>query len=115
MPPTSPKKHIEPIASVFGFNSLSNEYKLLRILTNSSEDGNEVEVLILGSDSWREITKEFQLIQMPPPLSKKGGRMLWSFDLMVLGGRLCVMDGGCMGDKVVWVMKDYGVNSSWAK
>ncbi|KAF9609948.1 hypothetical protein IFM89_019351 [Coptis chinensis] len=36
-------------------------------------------------------------------------------ELMVLGERLCVMENSPWGEKEIWMMKDYGVHSSWAK
>ncbi|KAF9612210.1 hypothetical protein IFM89_038632 [Coptis chinensis] len=55
MLPKSPKNHIRPIASGFGFDSLNNVYKVLRILSDSSENVSEVEVYTFGSDCWRVV------------------------------------------------------------
>ncbi|KAF9609945.1 hypothetical protein IFM89_019348 [Coptis chinensis] len=126
MPPTSPKKHIDPIASGFGFDSLNNEYKLLRILRNFSEDGNEVEIFNLANLkttkddkcivilSFNVAIEDFNLIELPP-LRNIRGRGLIDFEFMVLGEHLCVIEDASWCEKEVWMMKDYGVHSSWAK
>ncbi|KAL5720898.1 hypothetical protein ACHQM5_013526 [Ranunculus cassubicifolius] len=215
--PNSPKIYLRPVGSRFGFDSVKNEYKLVRILQNYSEAisegeyendddenevkdeiendddenaaedendekkskkyvndgdkvnhqkeveyGNAVEIYTLGSGTWREIQlttdvptltvtgmrqsnvcvngclhwtpyvdidskqcntimsfhlskEEFNLIRMPPVGRERGGEFLRSFDLIVLCEQLCLVDGGFRGDKDIWVMKRYGVHSSWVK
>ncbi|KAL5714876.1 hypothetical protein ACHQM5_016778 [Ranunculus cassubicifolius] len=184
--PKSPKVELEPLGSGFGFDSLTKEYKLVRILRNpligawiekkygnkkcQVEDVNEVpmkyvnevEIYTLGSGSWREshlsinipglvitgmkigcvllngclhwvlhvmresddescrvilsfnlAAEEFKLIDMPPSLRepKRSSRS----HLIVLDDHLCIIDGDLFHDKDVWVMKVYGLHSTWDK
>ncbi|KAF9610631.1 hypothetical protein IFM89_023706 [Coptis chinensis] len=156
IPPTSPMVDYRPLGNGFGFDSLHNEYKVIRILREScwkTTGDMAAEVFTLGSDSWREITtnvpfinfmepcnvlvngclhwvayvgnhvgkrailsfnvetEQFDVIQMPT----KEGSYSDSYDLMVLGGHLCVMINNGLGNREIQVMKDYGVHSSWAK
>ncbi|KAL5720559.1 hypothetical protein ACHQM5_013223 [Ranunculus cassubicifolius] len=73
--PKSPKIDVNPRASGFGFDSINNEYKIIRILPNTSkvrsEDEYETEdeeIYTLGSGIWREI----QLTTNVPSLTISG-------------------------------------------
>ncbi|KAF9609221.1 hypothetical protein IFM89_014415 [Coptis chinensis] len=76
-------------------------------------------VTYLGNQSERHVTilsfnvakEEINVIELSH-LSKEER----FFDLLVLGERLCVVvDHASYCDIAIWVMKEYGVHSSWAK
>ncbi|KAF9603548.1 hypothetical protein IFM89_037029 [Coptis chinensis] len=112
-----PKVYEEPMASGFGFDSVNDDYKIVRILRNIVRRGNDVEVYSLSSGKWKEVPinvpritgMEFGVISLPT-----GSR--FNIDgLMVLEERLCILASKFCTDKEIWVMKDYGVTTSWAK
>ncbi|KAF9605687.1 hypothetical protein IFM89_018030 [Coptis chinensis] len=60
-------------------------------------------------------TDEFSIIETPSPVNN---HVNFGFvnNLMVLGERLCFIYGdGLFRGEEIWVMKDYGVHSSWSK
>lgn len=50
----TPPSDTEPVAIGFGFDHSRNDYKVVRVLRQSSENGNKIEVYTLGSTTWRE-------------------------------------------------------------
>ncbi|KAL5706787.1 hypothetical protein ACHQM5_024909 [Ranunculus cassubicifolius] len=65
--PKSPKIDMVPLALGFGFDSITDDYKVIRILItkkeskiedNEVEDENVVEVFTLGSREWRQVAIE---------------------------------------------------------
>ncbi|XP_065625015.1 F-box protein CPR1 [Quercus suber] len=126
----------------FGHDPHNNDYKVLRVMTDDVKF--EVKVYSLRSQSWKKIeerwnakslngavhwlvgdrgvldqesllafdlaTEKFLLYTMPFPLN------LYYSDrhLEVLGGYICVIEI-YMFTNDVWLMKEYGVESSWTR
>ncbi|CAB4293725.1 unnamed protein product [Prunus armeniaca] len=116
--PTNPCR-TSPGKYGFGFSSISNVYKVVRIM--SPIKGSEVQAMVLnvGSGIWRDIgasVNSFGITALPrvatPPcsLDLKKTRV----QLGVLKGWLCLIISSRVKINV-WVMKDYGVKESWTK
>ncbi|KAF9615328.1 hypothetical protein IFM89_022979 [Coptis chinensis] len=117
---------IEALVTGFGYDSVSEVFKVIRIL--EVLEGNKcctiTEVFNFGSGKWRCIRK------VPFNFNKKNVNVVlnvalhwigspwtenFSLYLSVLGGRLHLVHTLNRKHIKVWVMKKYGVKSSWVK
>ncbi|KAF5179582.1 myosin-M heavy protein [Thalictrum thalictroides] len=113
----------------FGYHPGTNEYKLIRYATKFSEDTRlHVSVLTLGrGNSWRVILEDsdspytlLELTGFNSPLVN--GALHWvgirteDYNTEELGGLLCLTCGHVHDEELhVWVMKEYGIITSWVK
>ncbi|RAL42290.1 unnamed protein product [Cuscuta campestris] len=140
----------------FGFDSVSNDYKVLLILSDGeTEDFNDVWLFSLNGRSWKRLTEvspincassiysfhevgikvfvngvlhygmlspmifafdisteKFFVINVPETLAQFENRMsLIKYEESIA----LVARGNSPGHKELWVMKEYGVDSSWTK
>ncbi|PIA29200.1 hypothetical protein AQUCO_06100006v1 [Aquilegia coerulea] len=145
---TIPNSHNEWISrfwSGFGFDSISNEYKVVRVLIAFSKC--RAEVYTLGSRTWREIPMEISCVSsMKESNVFLNGVIYWvacrydttlaimsfnvateEFDIIELPSKiqkvkLDVLDLAVLRDCLcliegcyMWVRKDHGVQGSWIK
>ncbi|XP_065872420.1 putative F-box/kelch-repeat protein At3g17570 [Euphorbia lathyris] len=127
----------------FGFSPATNQYKVIRMSKRDIPLGNEAEVHILGTKTWKNIDFFTQAMPAHPP-AYLNGFLYWSsylkplsifsFDIEkerfgslsapplnkpynnvgVLGGELCICEVLESGVHV-WTMKDNGTEKVWSK
>ncbi|KAK7835431.1 f-box protein cpr1 [Quercus suber] len=95
----------------FGHDPHKNYYKVLRVMTDDVKF--EVKVYSLRSQSWKKIEERWPKKSLDSWNAKSlNGAVHWHLE--VLGGYICVIEI-YMFTNDVWLMKEYGVESSWTR
>ncbi|GJT95691.1 putative F-box domain-containing protein [Tanacetum coccineum] len=112
----------------FGYDSSTNDYKIVMAINKGFKDGTLVQILSLKSNIWnfdanytrdrKALIVSFNLakkefIEIPQPDDTKYD---WSYGSIfgIIEDRLCIFETGYNDrPKGIWVMKNYNVKPSW--